>query len=128
EMPMVPTAAGSPATDGSSAAPVLAGTLHIFVAFDWGDEIDLSRARQLVPAEIQALPRRRRTPSSIAYRPPPLRFPLAPVPLELPELGRFETAAEATVFDFAAVSFALELPFQLAPAGLTRLAGWLAEP
>src|SRR5262245_47800296 len=53
---------------------VLAGTLHLYVAFDWGDELDLERARQLVPAEVHELPRRRRTPPSIAYRPPPLRF------------------------------------------------------
>jgi hypothetical protein len=42
---------------------MLTGTLHILVAFDWGDEIDLERVRQLVRAEVYALPRRRRTPT-----------------------------------------------------------------
>jgi hypothetical protein len=66
---------------------MLAGTLHILVAFDWGDEIDLERVRQLVPAEVHNLPRRRRTPSSIGYQPAPLVLTLAPLPLTLPGLG-----------------------------------------
>jgi hypothetical protein len=118
------------ARPGVSLAPdtVLAGTLHVYVAFDWGDEIDLERARQLVPAEVHALPRRRRTPSSVSYRPPPLRFVLDPVSLELPVVGQARATAEATVFDFAAVSAALHLPFRLSVATLRQLAGALAEP
>ncbi len=107
---------------------VLSGTLHIFVAFDWGDEVDLDRARQLVPAEVQALPRRRRTPSSFEYRPPPLRFPLPPVEIDWPELGKVCAPVEVTMFDFGAVSFAMELPFRLPAPGLSRLAEWLAMP
>jgi hypothetical protein len=38
----------------------LTGTLHVYVAFDWGEEIDLERTRALVPAEVRDLPRRRR--------------------------------------------------------------------
>ena len=86
---------------------MLTGTLHILVAFDWGDEIDLGRVRQLVPAQTHALPRRRRTPTSIAYQPPPLQLALPAVPLELPELGAVQAGATATVFDFAAVSIGL---------------------
>jgi hypothetical protein len=108
---------------------MLTGTLHLYVAFDWGDEVDLEQAGRLVPAEIHALPRRRRTPPSIAFRPPPLRFRLASVPLELPVgASPVETAPEATVFDFAAVSVALHVPFTLPVTDLGRLAGWLAEP
>jgi hypothetical protein len=107
---------------------LLSGTLHIYVAFDWGDEVDLERARRLVPGEMQALPRRRRTPSSFEYRPPPLRFPLPPVEIVCPELGTVRTPAEVTMFDFGAVSFAMELPFQLPAVGLSRLAEWLAAP
>jgi hypothetical protein len=106
----------------------ITGILHIHVAFDWGDEVDLERARQLVPSEHQDLPRRRRTPSSIKFRPPPLRFVLGPVPLSLPGVGDVTPSAEATVFDFAAVSTELRVPFSLTAAALTRLAGWLAEP
>ena len=114
--------------DGAAEAPVIhTGILHVYVAFDWGEEIDLNRARQLVPAEFQSLPRRRRTPFSIAYRPPPLRFQLAPVGLRLAELGEVQATAEATVFDFAAVTVALHVPFRLPAAALTRLAGWLAD-
>src|SRR5262249_10083315 len=39
-----------------------------------------------------------------------------------------EAVAEATIFDFAAVSVALHLPFHLSAPALIRLAGWLADP
>jgi hypothetical protein len=103
------------------------GTLHVYVAYDWGEEVNLDQARQLVPAEVQPLPRRRRTPTSIGFRPPPLRFILQPVALELPEVGSIQANAELTVFDFAAVSVALHVPFQLSAEQLTRLADWLAD-
>src|ERR1051326_3337625 len=104
------------------------GILHVYVAFDWGEEIDLERARALLPAEVRELPRRRRTPSSISYLPPPLRFPWPSVTLTLPDVGEVRAPAEATVFDFAAVSLALQVGFQVSPCCLTRLAGWFAEP
>jgi hypothetical protein len=107
---------------------ILRGTLHVFVAFDWGDEVNLDEARRLLPAESQDLARRRRTPSSIAYRPAPLRYPLGSVRFELAEIGAVETAAEAIVFDFGGVSVSLRIPFELSPAALARLAGSLAEP
>jgi hypothetical protein len=107
---------------------VVRGTLHVHVAFDWGDEVDLDKARHLVPSERHALPRRRRTPSSIAFRPPPLRFMLDPLPLTFPELGDVRLVGEATVFDFAGVSAALRVPFELSARRLVQLAGWLAEP
>jgi len=105
----------------------LRGTLHIHVAFDWGDEIDLPRVAAIQGAGGQPLPRRRRTPSSFEYRPLPVRLPLEPVPLELAELGAIKAPAEATLFDFGAVSIALHVPFALAPAGLTHLAGFLVD-
>jgi len=119
-----------PADGTSPSAPgtIFTGDLHVYVAFDWGDEVDLERARQLVPAEVQALPRRRRTPSSFQYRPLPLRIQLPSVEVTWPELGTIRSPAEVTMFDFGAVSFALELPCQLPPAGLSRLAEWLATP
>lgn len=104
------------------------GTLHLFVAFDWGDEVDLERARKLGAAELRELARRKRTPSSIAYRPAPLRLPLAPVALDLPGVGSVPASAEATVFDFAAVSVALRVPFSLDESGLTDIAARLATP
>src|SRR5271166_66633 len=110
------------------ASPVLTGTLHLFVAFDVGEEVDLEQARRLVPAQVQDLPRRRRTPASISYRPPPLRISLGPVTLTLAELGDVGSMAEATLFDFGGVSVAIEVPFQLPSHGLTCLAGWLADP
>jgi hypothetical protein len=107
----------------------LHGRLHVYVAFDWGDEIDLEHARQLAPAAVQALPRRPRTPTSFAYKPPPLRFALDPAPLTLAPLStRRPTGAEATVFDFGAVSVGLSIPVELNPAALTVLAAALAEP
>jgi hypothetical protein len=119
-LPPEPRPGGPP--DG---AVLLSGTLHVYVAFDWGDEVDLEQARRLAPADQHALPRRRRTPSSIAYRPPPLRFLLEQARLDLPGAG--PVTAEATVFDFAAVSVALHVPLRLAVADLLRLAGRLAD-
>jgi hypothetical protein len=102
--------------------------LNAFVAFDWGDAIALEAARALEGAEQHVLPRRRRTPSSFTYHPPPLRFALPDVRLELPELGNCAAAAVATVFDFGAVSLDLNIPFDLSPDALLWLSGWLAEP
>jgi hypothetical protein len=107
---------------------LLTGRLHLYVAFDWGEEIDLDQAGRLAPAAVLTLARRPRTPSSITYKPPPLRFQLEALALELPVLGSTRIAIEATVFDFAAVSVALHAPFQATPADLTALAGHLADP
>jgi hypothetical protein len=107
----------------------LAGHLWVFVAFDWGEEVDLDRARSLASGEELAFSRRPRTPSSFAYKPPPLRFPLGSLTLPLPglELVPAQTA-EAIVFDFAAVSVRVQVPFNLPPAALSRLAGDLSDP
>lgn len=105
----------------------LTGTLRVAVAFDWGDEVKLEHAQQLAPSQFCPLARRPRTPSSIAYRPAPLRFHLPKATLTLEPLGAIEVAAEATVFDFAAVSVALHIPFRLSAGELTRLAGSLSE-
>ncbi len=123
-----PSEQPAPAQAPAEAAAALSGTLHTYVAFDWGDAIDLDHARRLVPSEVHALPRRRRTPTSIAYRPPPLHVLLAPVPLRLDALGEVQAAAGVTLFDFGAVSVDLTVPVQLSADGLRRLAGWLAEP
>jgi hypothetical protein len=109
----------SPAPD---AGPPCSGILHIDIAFDWGDEVDLAAAHRLVPAETHTLARRPRTPPSIEYRPLPLQLALEPVALELPELGAMSVAGELTIFEFAAVSVAWRIPFQLSPAALGRLA------
>src|SRR5260370_19899297 len=74
---------------------VVQGLLHVYVAFDWGDEVDLEQARQLVSGSYQALPRRRRTPSSFSYRPPPLHVTLVPATLDLPEIGKVQANAGA---------------------------------
>ncbi|HZZ29045.1 MAG TPA: hypothetical protein VFE46_13685 [Pirellulales bacterium] len=107
---------------------ILRGTLHVFVAFDWGDEIDLERARQLLPTQSEELARRRRTPSSIGYRPAPLRYPLNLPPIPLPELGAVQATAEAIVFDFGGASVSLQFPFELSATSLSHLAGALADP
>jgi hypothetical protein len=77
---------------------------------------------------VQGLARRPRTPPAFAYRPAPLRYRLGAVPLSLPELGVVAADADATLFDFGAISTALRVPFHLTLPQLARLAGWLAEP
>lgn len=112
----------------TSPEPVCHGTLHILVAYDWGDEINLEAARLLVPAEYHALPRRSRTPVSISYQTAPLRLNLPAAAINLPVLGTVAVVADLIVFDFGAVSLRLQVPFERSAADLTRLAGELAEP
>jgi hypothetical protein len=112
-----------------AAGDVLSGRLHVYVAFDWGEEIDLERARRQGAGVVLDMMRRPRTPASIAYRPPPLRFPIGPVVITMPGLaGTAIRSAEATVFDFAGVSLALQLPFSMPRGELRDLAARLAEP
>lgn len=106
----------------------LSGYLHCFVAFDWGEEVSLEQARKLVPAQVHDLPRKLRTPASIAYQSPPLRFDLKPSVLALPVLGDVEVRFQLMVFDFGAVSIAMQIPFRLSATELTRLAGELCDP
>src|SRR5262249_18237200 len=107
----------------------LSGRLNIYVAFDWGDEIDLTVAKQQGAGVVLDMLRRQRTPASIAYRPPPLRFPLGPVVIAMPGLaGTPIRSAEATGFDFGGVSLALALPFSLPAKELLDLAARLTEP
>jgi hypothetical protein len=109
-------------------ATPIKGRLWVFVAFDWGEEINLDHARRLAPAEVLELPRRPRTPSSFAYNPPPLRFRLSTVPVSLPGLPcQAPPPGEVTVFDFAGVSVAFQLHFELPMSELPLLAGRLAE-
>jgi hypothetical protein len=105
----------------------LHGALHIFVAFDWGSHIDLEQVRQRTAAQVHLLPRRRRTPASIAYRPSPVRLQLQPMEIEVNLLGRVRATAEMTLFDFGAVSVALHLPWQLSASDVPILASGLAD-
>ncbi len=107
----------------------LGGKLNVFVAFDWGEEIDLVQAKQQGAGVVLDMARRPRTPASIAYHRPPLRFPLGPVAISMPGLdGTPIRSAEATVFDFGGVSVALSLPFSSTRAGVADLAARIAEP
>ena len=118
----------SPGEAADESPDVLAGILHIHLAFDWGDEIDLPRARTLIPSEHLELARRRRTPISFSFRPPPVYIGLPPVSLELAELGKVEASAGLTLFDFGAISLALRVPFKLPPERLQKLAASLSDP
>ncbi len=104
------------------------GIVHTFVAFDWGEELSLEKARQLVPAELHALPRKSRTPPSIAYQSPPLRLGVPAVPPAIPILESIPASADLMLFDFGAASFAMQIPFRLTAENLKRLAGALADP
>jgi hypothetical protein len=106
----------------------VAGVLHVYVAFDWGDSLDLPRARDLAATgSYQELTRRRRTPSSFAYRPAPLHIQLPAQSFDLAEIGRVEATVGLTLFDIAAVSLSFRIPFTLDAGSLLRLAGSLAD-
>jgi hypothetical protein len=103
--------------------------VHLDHAFDIGYEIDLERARPLLRGEPGALPRRRRTPESIRYRPAPIRVPIEAPDVCLP--GGLPTTqparGELAIFDFAAVSLTLQFPVRVTPEALLLLAGDLAD-
>jgi hypothetical protein len=124
-----PTAEPRPDSDQDWNVQPLSVNVHLAFAFDIGDEIDLERARELLQGELGQIPRRKRTPESIGYRPAPIRVPLEPAGLRLPgDLVPISTPrAELTLFDFGAISLALKYPLQASPATLLRLAGDLAE-
>jgi hypothetical protein len=109
-------------SDGSTA---ISGWLHCTVAFDWGENVDLRKAAELVPSEAKILPRRRRTPAAIAYRPSPLRFDLGNT--SIPGTSA-PAAAELVVFDFGAVNFSVRAPFSLSVPELSQLAATFGEP
>lgn len=108
----------------------VSGVLHVLVAFDWGEEIDLEQALRRVPSELHVLPRNPRTPTSIQYRPLPLRFQLIAAAGSDLAAGRLKAperplSVDATVFDFGAVSVALHIPFELGGTDLAGVAGGL---
>jgi hypothetical protein len=98
------------------------GVLHINVAYDWGDEIDIRRAAELAPSAEQKLERRSRTPDSIAYRPAPVLFPLDPIMIELGGGDRRQAGVQATVFDFGGMNLRVDLPLTETRDGWQRLA------
>lgn len=105
-------------------------TIHLAFAFDIGYEIDLERGRGLLAGESGNLPRRRRTPESIRYRPAPVRVGLDVEALKLP--GGVATVGsprgELSLFDFGAASLMVQYPVRVTIAELMALAGELAEP
>ncbi len=105
-------------------------TVHLAFAFDIGYEIDLDAARPLLSAERGTLPRRRRTPESIRYRPPPVRVGLDVSGLSLPrqDLADGPPRGELTLFDFGAVSLLVQHRLRATPSELLSLASDLAEP
>ncbi len=108
----------------------IAATVHLAFAFDIGDEVDLDRARLILHGEPGQLPRRRRTPESIRYRPAPIRLELDAAGISLPGVPILSRPprAELTLFDFAAISLCVRFPMTISPRDLLELAGRLAEP
>ncbi len=108
----------------------LSVVVHLAFAFDIGDEINLELARQMLQGELGQLPRRKRTPESIGYRPAPIRVPLEPSGIRLPAdlVPARNPRGELTLFDFGAISLAVQFPLEATPQALLHLAGSLAEP
>ncbi len=115
-------------TDLDPTAPLNA-TVHLAFAFDIGDEIDLERARELLRGELTRLPRRRRTPQSLTYRPSPIQVPIDPEGFALPGPCQVirPLRAELTLFDFGAVSLTIPFSVQATPDELLALAGELSN-
>src|SRR5271165_4259362 len=104
--------------DSATLPDPLSVVVHLAFAFDIGDEISLDLARQMLQGELGQIPRRKRTPESIGYRPAPIRVPLEPVGLHLPgEIVLVHSPkAELTLFDFGAISLAVRFPLLATPS------------
>ena len=58
---------------------LIRGTLHVHVAFDWGDEVNLDKARHLVPAEVSACIATAAADTEFdRFSPPAVAFPARP--------------------------------------------------
>jgi hypothetical protein len=114
---------------GSWMEQPIAATVHLAFAFDIGDEVDLERARLFLQGERGQLPRRRRNPESIRYRPAPIRVELDPAGIALPADCSYSRPprAELTLFDFGAISLAVQFHLTTTPLAMLELAGRLAE-
>lgn len=107
----------------------LAAAIHLAFAFDVGYEIDLDAAKALVAVEAGELPRRKRTPESIRYRPAPLRFAVEAAAMKPPSglIAVAPVRAELAVFDFGAISLMVHFPVEATPEALSHALGELAE-
>jgi hypothetical protein len=107
----------------------IVATIHLAFAFDIGDEIDLERVRLILQGVPGQLPRRRRAPESFGYRPAPIRVDLEPAGMALPGAWSFlrPPRGELTLFDFGAISLAVQFPVSTTPEALLTLADSLAE-
>jgi hypothetical protein len=92
-------------------------------------EIDLERVKPLLQGVPAPLPRRRRTPESIRYRPAPIRLPIDASGLRLggPIAEGPSARGELSLFDFGAISLALQFPIRATAEELLALAGDLAD-
>lgn len=124
--PTEPHVAGSgPIT--SSGLSIVAGACWVHFAFDVGHSIRLADAEAALARanpKREAIAGQRRTPSSLLFRPAPVR---SAEPVEPIRVGRFETAPvlERTLFDFGAVTVAFRMP--LANASARELLALAAE-
>src|SRR5580693_1611832 len=98
----------------------IVATIHLAFAFDIGDEIDLDRARLILQGEPGQLPRRRRTPESIGYRPAPIRVEIEPAAIALPGEWSWSRPprGELTLLDFGAISLAVQFHVLATPTAL----------
>jgi hypothetical protein len=117
---------GGEAAPFAGAPEILSGFLHILVAFDWGEAIDLTHAGRLL--EPNAVDESNHGHASHLHGTLPCLIELNPLTVAIPALGNVKATSKASVFDFGAVSVALSIPFTLSAAALSGLAGQLTEP
>lgn len=111
-------------------------TIHILVAFDVGQAIDLDHAesRLSVGAHRQGLGPSRRTPPYLDYRPLPVRVSGSSEPVDVlvatgreERIWRTQRAFDAVIFDFGAVSVTQRIEFAGTLAELLALSEALYE-
>lgn len=116
-----PSQAGAPAGRGVPVLRIHDGDCWAFFAFDAGYAIDLDAAQKLLASEPprageaarrEEIPRTRRSPSYLQFRPAPLRIDQPAPEAAGIDLAGFHPAGnvECTLYDFGAVSVAYRIP------------------
>jgi hypothetical protein len=91
-----------------TAAPAIAqGAFRAFFVYDVADTIDLAVLQTLRGAGVTRAPLQLRREASSEF----IQYPVAPLIVQLPDLGDYRASVRAKIFDFGVVSIRISVPY-----------------
>lgn len=110
-------------------SPRVTGTCTVLFAFDIGFSVNLDAAERRLTLEVarETFRHKRRAPAYFTYRPAPLRVSATIEPIRVTDTWVTQPSTECVVFDFGAVSVALQIPFDVPLRDLRSLSDGLYE-